>query len=708
MYMLTVNSGTGDGEHEVAAEVDIAADTAPSGMEFNMWVGDVDGVDDLFNPTTAITMPASDAEIAATYKDTNAPDDWWFAFDLFCQDKFGAEKEDLTYDHWGNTLQFMTDSGSEWKHASKTSAVIAFETNLPAKSYVEYGTTTSYGSQTTESYRYHYIQIVYLTGLSEDTTYHFRYVATDERDNTIYSSDKTFTTATPSNVVYVPGTMGNPPYTLSESGKTYLVTQNITAAGSVFEVSNDDITVDLGGYTVTYNNADDDPNDSYGIESRYYDNIKLFNGKIKQGLGYNGGDANALGNSPVYIRSCSGGEVAGVTAEYAGTQISGLNMHYSSGATVHHCVVIDRGGQLVNRHMGCEAINGAGTVHHNLVLRGRQRGITGTSNADYYNNEIYVDSVATNSFGVFLYEQSNTGVDHNRIFGTGYLMIGVGTVSGCTDIEVDNNFVHLHEMEPDNRWPEYGAQSGGYCCRITWGGDNLDYHDNTMITFAQDGGMVRGTWFYTEASTTDVICENNVVKAVLLNETSDIQGCIVVAGDGDANAASHIYENNRMISNFCNVRLGESYGTGCNTRFYDNKFVECGPSRLDYRTIQCGEGSTASKNHEFYDSSFEDGAGYDEVDFIGSGAHDMYVGWTLTVETEPYADVTIDDYFDTQVFSGQADANGDVDVRLIQYKETASGKTYHTPHEVTASKGGLSDTKEVTMDQTKTVQIPLN
>jgi hypothetical protein len=707
-YSLVVNDGSGDGEHEVNSEVNISADAAPSGMDFNMWIGDAATVSDIFDSSTTLTMPSGDAELTATYRPSGAPDDWWPTFNLFCADKFGAEVEPLAYDHWGSTLVFMSDDDSEWKHASETSAVVAFETNLPARSYIEYGTTAGYGSQTVVGDRYHYIHVVYLTGLDEDTTYHFRHVATDERDNTIYSSDKTFATATPANVVYVPGAMGSPPYSLSQSDKTYLVTQDIVSDGSVFEVGANNVTIDLDGHAITYNNADDDPNDSYGIESRYYSGLNVYNGVIKQGAGCNGGDANALGNSPAYIRSCSGGEVAGVTVDYIGAQISGFYMHYSNGSAVHHCVVLDRGGEMVDRHMGCDAIQGVATAHHNLVLRSRQRGVNAASDGEYYNNEIHLDSVTTNSFGIFAYDQENVRIHHNRIFGTGYLMIGVGTVSSCIDAEVDNNYIHLHEMEPDNRWPEYGAQSGGYCARVTWGGDNLSYHDNTMITYAQDGGMVRGTWFYSQDATTDLTCSDNIIKAVLLNEASDIQGGIVASGDGDATAPPQVYENNRVISNCCNLRLADDYGTGCNTRHYDNTYVKCGPSRPDYRTIQCGQGSTACKNHEIYDAAFEDGAGYDEFTFVGGGAHDFYAGWTLTVETEPYATVTVDDYLDTEVFSGQADQYGTVQARLIEYKQTAAGKTYHTPHEVTASLGGSNDTKGVTMDQAKTLEIPLD
>jgi len=67
LYTLTVNSGTGDGDYVLGQVVDIAADTAPSGYEFDEWTGDTSGVADTSDPTTTYTMPGQDAEITATY-----------------------------------------------------------------------------------------------------------------------------------------------------------------------------------------------------------------------------------------------------------------------------------------------------------------------------------------------------------------------------------------------------------------------------------------------------------------------------------------------------------------------------------------------------------------------------------------------------------------------------------------------------------------
>ena len=69
-YVLTVNSGTGDGSYAAATNVNITADTPPQGQEFDQWTGDVTGIADIHDSTTTITMPSSAAEITATYVDT--------------------------------------------------------------------------------------------------------------------------------------------------------------------------------------------------------------------------------------------------------------------------------------------------------------------------------------------------------------------------------------------------------------------------------------------------------------------------------------------------------------------------------------------------------------------------------------------------------------------------------------------------------------
>ncbi len=68
-YTLTVESGSGSGEYEEGDVIDISANDAPSGKEFDKWTGDVSSVGDVNSINTKVTMPASDVSITATYKD---------------------------------------------------------------------------------------------------------------------------------------------------------------------------------------------------------------------------------------------------------------------------------------------------------------------------------------------------------------------------------------------------------------------------------------------------------------------------------------------------------------------------------------------------------------------------------------------------------------------------------------------------------------
>ena len=719
-YQLTVVSGTGSGYYDAGAVINLTADAAPSGQVFNMWAGDPDGFDswtEMEMSSATYVMPARNMTLTATYRTTVAPVDWWPYFNAFCKTEFGAAVEPLTYTMFGDDLAFLTGTDSQWRHISETSACITFETNLPSKGWIEYGPTMAYGSTTPDPDRYYYLNIRHLTGLANNTPYHYRFVAQDERGNVIASEDKTFTTATPANVIYVPAGVSGPPYNLSTAGRTYLLTQDLVCNRTAFEVQANDVTLDLGGHTVVYDQENYQVTENYrdtssiGVRAVSRTGLKVVNGIIKQGLGYNIADDSALGYSPVTLWSCTG-ELAGVSVEYAGAQVTGIRLD-SSPMNAHHCVILDRGGDIDNRHLAPTAILNGSSVHHNLVNRHRQMAFSAVNGTVYYNNEIYVDSCATNGCGILVLGKQTGDIFGNRIFGTGYLMIGVSTAgTNTTDIMVHDNFVHLQATRPDDRWPEYGAQSGAYCFRITgYGGamDNVQFYDNVGVTYGRDGGMVRGTWFTAQTNVTDCVFRDNILKAVLTTLDSNIQGCVVHVGDQDVNCAPIVYSNNRLISNFCNARMGEDYyGAGQNAEFYGNTFVKEGPDRPDYRTIGVGYENLMSIGHKFFDSVFEPGAGYDHVRWDGSGARSIYVGWTLTVQTEPNAGISVRDSTNAVVWTGQADQNGLASKELYEYLQQPGGKTFYTPHQVTASLGGNNRTVSVTLDARKTVEVYLH
>ncbi|MHC4739674.1 MAG: InlB B-repeat-containing protein [Planctomycetota bacterium] len=65
-YLLTVNSGSGDGLYKENEVVPISADVI-GGMIFAEWTGDVSGIANIYAASTTLTMPASNVTITATY-----------------------------------------------------------------------------------------------------------------------------------------------------------------------------------------------------------------------------------------------------------------------------------------------------------------------------------------------------------------------------------------------------------------------------------------------------------------------------------------------------------------------------------------------------------------------------------------------------------------------------------------------------------------
>ncbi len=83
------------------------------------------------------------------------------------------------------------------------SAEIAWDTDEPCTSQVEYGTSPAYGALTVLSTTRVLSHSVLLLGLDPATTYHFRVRSKDVAYNESFSDDYTFTTAALSNVYYV-------------------------------------------------------------------------------------------------------------------------------------------------------------------------------------------------------------------------------------------------------------------------------------------------------------------------------------------------------------------------------------------------------------------------------------------------------------------------------------------------------------------------
>jgi hypothetical protein len=640
------------------------------------------------------------------------------AFAEFCRASFGAEREPLVYERFGDTLRVIEDS--RWSHVSRTSACLAWTTSLPATTVVEYGPTPALGSTTPPADRPFYNHVHYLRDLRPNTTYHYRLVSTDERGNVTRSEPATFRTVPLAQATLIDSVGAIDGYRITKPGY-YLVTADLVAERTALIIDSNDVTLDLGGRVITYDESPgpaiegEDPNvwfekSPHGvlIARRNLQNVRVINGTIVQGRGGSGAQANGRGANPIGAMSGVGAEVAGVTIRWHGAQVHGFCMLWNPPVEVHHCVAEDYGSGITNRHQGVTAMHGVAKAHHNRITRTRHRGIDAVDGGDIHANEIYVDSVATNASGVMAYKTRNLAIRDNRIFGGGYLAVGISTVSqGLTNVTVSDNLVHMQAAAPSAAWTEYGEQSGAYCFRVTWGGEAITCENNLFISYGRDGGMVRGIWYCPDPQQRGNVIRNNIIKVISENDASDIRGAIVISGSEDPTGVEPVLiERNRVISNFCHVLLGEPYGSGHSTRFVGNTFERVGD--LDrYRFVQIGHGDQVCTNNRFVDSVFGEGVRPDAIRWEGreDAPRSFDIGWTLTVETRPGAGVTVRNQAGEEVASGVADSGGRFTADVLQWTFANGGATQHAPHEVTVTHAGRTTAQSTTVDRPTTLTL---
>jgi len=605
--------------------------------------------------------------------------DAYDAFNRFCIENFGAEKEELTYTFAGKELKFIEDG--QWVYASERSAAIGFETNLPAKTQIQYGPTRAYGWTTSPPERHFCVHLHYLKNLTPDTEYRYRLLAVDERGNRITSPHMTFRTKRMPDAIRIPEALPGPPYVLDKEGATYLVTSVLEADGTAFEVKASGVTLDLGGHTVIYDDKKWGPIQSgsfwdwingakYGVRMLKGAGLKVFNGTIRQGAGSDGAHGTSIGYNAMYLKGGSGMEIAGLRIIYSGPQQIGIYNHWGGNhSEFHHNVFQDLGTEITNRHgAGSRALIFYGStnltgikVHHNLVKRTRQGGLGGN---EVYHNEVCMDSWATNSFGIGV---AGGGKAYgNRVVGGGYHVCAFGWGNQITGY---GNFVHLQaEMFGETRFAEYGKAASVNALRLTqYSGskrvmhDNL-YYDNVFIIKSKDGRQTRGVQVFSDPYVKNYVFRNNVVKIVALDEKTANGACVVTQGNPSRTPGMLpvYYRNSTFLSNVCNVKFGDDYGVGSNHHFEGCKFVKVG-DHPKYRTFWFGSGYPC-KN----------------------------------------AKVSVKDKTGKEVFSGAADAKGIVNAPLVQYVRKMTGKTEMTPHTVTVEGRG---TRAVTMDRRREITL---
>jgi len=526
-----------------------------------------------------------------------------------------------------------------WVGASQTAAVIYWQTENRARSFVEFGRTeacekrTPLSEASTVTGLPHWTQCHRLTGLSPGRRYHYRTVCVGTDERAVRGEVRTFETPKArAAAIRVPDDLKGPPYVLDRKGATYVMTKDLSLPLGGIEIRADGVTLDMDGHTLTYNDRPADrpvqwnkrayvgqPHD-FGVNVSATGHARILHGRIVQGRGNTAGTQVGIGCNPIYARSATV-ELAGVEFVWAGKDISGVFLHWKAGSVIHHCVFDDRGSGITNRHQALSSVDGnaGGRYHHNLVRRTRQQGLVKAARAEH--NEIYVDSRATNAFGITGWAGAGGPVEiaHNRILGVGEHPVGIGMFQAFRPgTAVHHNLV---EVKCTRSGAEYGY-TGSACFRTTWGTDNLAVHDNTFIAHADVyGGKVakaRAVWvglpkFTPKGAAGPVedaraVFRDNYVAA-LGRKGAKAGGLCVVCMNESPNL---IFTGNTVVSTWGNVLLGDGYGhAGGYAKFVGNTFRRVGTSR-DYYTVR-HEYAGRPGTGVFLGNVYEDGASADSV-----------------------------------------------------------------------------------------------
>ncbi len=665
-----------------------------------------------------------------------SPEELYEIFNEFVITHHGPANQPLIEEFTGALLDFRPDG--EWRHVSRNSAALAFETTRPTRTFIEYGASEdSLTEATEETERYFFHHLHHLRGLEADATYYYRLVARQDDGEAIVSHVESFTTES-GPFVEIPGELAGPPFVLAEPGE-YLLTEDIEAEGTAIVVEGSGITLDLNGHRITYGAASlssVNPNDADEAASGIWgrtrlEDLRILNGELREGHVGNASTSNG-GLNPIYLSGAENLEIAGVDAAYHAAQINAVFVRYPRGELrIHHNRLTDRGFEVLDRHG-----SGGGRplriiandpdpgevddfhVTHNLVPRTRQNGLNRAQRMEA--NEIYVDSWATNSFAMQPFSRNDHvagTLRRNKLFLTGYNAIGFGWAH--LDLLIAENLVVMEGVSTgDNRYYEsWGELDSTSAFRITNYGsggqvrNNLVYRDNVVLGRARGGGVMRGTMFFTDESIEDTLFEGNLV--IVDDEDGESLDTTPVVGQGVyANREGHqpaYYVDNHIASNVANIRFGDSYGRG-DRHVFIRPILERRGDHPGYHTFVFDAGFDSNR-HEIIDPVFLGGAAFDDVWWRRTSVVSYYtIRYTLTVTGPAGESLVIRDVDDQEVFSGELDEDGRAEVvlsavtiRPAEWEEgtntfevqerTSHQEIWHTPHEVTV--GGETRTVEV-------------
>jgi hypothetical protein len=534
--------------------------------------------------------------------------------------------------------------------------------------------------------------------------------------------------------------------TLGSSGSTYVLQNDVSAAGTCFTLSADNVKLDLNGHTVTYNTSNQ-TSPVHAIQASSFNNVgfTVLNGSLVEGT------ASVAGSHVIDMGTpMSGPTVYNVRFTWSAPFSQALQTSYGNSSVAGGAIVHDN--TLNNNSTSaCNAVSCRDTlqaasiriadairtttssqIYSNTITGGPQGAIVCDAPGCLIHDNILNPGVAatsnSNDFAIWCWASCNAY--NNTIMtpltagssGRGVEISGI--VASTVGANVHNNTIGAIEKAVNT---EYGGceLGGAYGVQFDDNGTGATAQSNTVTVTAD---VCWGTGLrLTDTETQTNVSQNNTYSAV--RKTSGSSACNFIGTGGTTGCAYGVgFSGPTGFKSIHDTFQADSadfffdWDGASGVTFVSPNFLKgvTNPSP-GFHTFVFRNGGTPATVH-LQDATFGTGTSAIDTDMPARGgnnqAANLYIEWTQTVTVNkssgPAAGATVT-YTDALggVFSGTTDSSGVATIVVPQYRlnndTAANGIENHNPFSRKVSLSGCS-TDSVTglsIAETNSVTIPL-
>lgn len=538
---------------------------------------------------------------------------------------------------------------------------------------------------------------------------------------------------------------------LNQANTTYILDSDVSSAGTCFEATTNNITLDLNGKTVTYNTQSVD--NVYGFLSNWNPvGLRITNGNFLQGSG------KGYQSYAIYMRQGKSIEVDHLNITYSGDDNMGIvdnNAGSASSVQIHDNIIRPQGGKRALSHYGgfgaiLVGSNGDIDIYNNDIQGTGYSGIIFgfisalSDTLKINNNTIKMDTPVRDGYAISIASPSAAAIGfeiaNNTIIqtsGRGILVNG-----NVTDADpgpgfgtIHNNYIEVRESRDAGEYDAPGA-STGICLRF--GAHDIKVYENTIKAYAGQNAcpssfptskgadcIARALKIHSGSGGKNLEIYNNTVEAITTDASLPASGIYAINSylNSPVPDVNVVFHNNQITSNSIIVDLNSSDGSGNYQYFLSNNFIK-GANPLGFHSIRAGFWTGISIENIFTDNNWQNGAGKDDVILSTSGGADysLYTKWYLDVIVKDNngnllkdATVKADSIGGAaESISSKTDSSGKARLELTEFKRW--GRTYpqttnydrFTPHKITVSKDGYTKYEtQITMDSSKSLEATI-